>query len=111
MPQGENVMVTEEVRTRPDEVATATVQRRYDRQAPTYDLFEAPVELLMARWRRRLWELLPPNARVLEVGVGTGKNLRWHPPGASVTAVDFSPHMLPRAVSRAQGQDTGTQVA
>jgi phosphatidylethanolamine/phosphatidyl-N-methylethanolamine N-methyltransferase len=104
-------MVTEELRTEPDKAATTTIQRRYDRQASTYDLFEAPMELLMARWRRRLWDLLPPDARVLEVGVGTGKNLRWHPPGISITAVDFSPQMLSRAVSRAKKQSNGTQFA
>lgn len=104
-------MITKETRTRPDEAATASIQRRYDRQAPTYDLFEAPVELLMARWRRRLWQLLPPGARVLEVGVGTGKNLRWHPPGVSITAVDFSPKMLARAVGRAEKQRASAQFA
>lgn len=104
-------MVTERLRTRPDDATTATIQRRYDRQASTYDLFEAPMELLMSRWRRRLWDLLPPNARVLEVGVGTGKNLRWHPPDVSITAVDFSPRMIARAVGRAERESTNTRFA
>ncbi len=104
-------MVTEDRRPGADEAATATIQRRYDRQAPTYDLFEAPVELLMSRWRRRLWELLPPDARVLEVGVGTGKNLRWHPSGVFITAVDFSPRMLARAIGRAERENTETEFA
>lgn len=95
-------MVTEQARPGPDKATTAAIQRRYDRQASVYDLFEAPAELLIRRWRRRLWQLLPPEARVLEVGVGTGKNLRWHPPGVSITAVDFSPRMLARAIGRAE---------
>ncbi len=90
---------------------TATIQRRYDRQAARYDLMEAPAELLMGRWRRRLWELLPPGARVLEVGVGTGKNLRWHPPDVSVTAVDFSPKMLARAAHRARQTEVAAELA
>ena len=37
--------------------------------------------------------------------MGTGKNLRWHPPHVSVTAVDFSPRMLARATRRTQRPD------
>ena len=87
---------------RGDRPVTATIQRRYERQASTYDLREAPMEFMIARWRRRLWGLVPPGSRVLEVGVGTGKNMRWYPPDASVTAFDFSPKMLARAVRRAR---------
>lgn len=103
--------MTKEARTKPDEAATATIQRRYDRQATTYDLFDLPMELFMGRGRRRLWELVPPDAHVLEVGVGTGRNLRWHPPGVSVTAVDFSPRMLARAAARAHREDRGARLA
>jgi ubiquinone/menaquinone biosynthesis C-methylase UbiE len=102
-------VVTGQARPGLDRATTAVIQRRYDRQAPAYDLFEAPAELLIGRWRRRLWQLLPPEARVLEVGVGTGKNLCCHPPGVSITAVDFSPGMLARAIGRA-GR-AGTQFA
>jgi len=35
--------------------------------------------------------------RVLEVGVGTGKNLPYYPAETEVTAIDFSPTMLERA--------------
>ena len=84
---------------------TAAIQRRYERQAAIYDLVEAPVELLFHRWRRRFWGLVPADSRVLEIGVGTGKNLRWHPPHVSVTAVDFSPRMLARATRRTQRPD------
>jgi len=38
---------------------------------------------------------------VLEVGVGTGKNMPHYPPRATVTAVDFSLGMLGRARARA----------
>ncbi len=90
---------------------TATIQRRYSRQAGRYDLFEAPAELLFRRWRPRMWDRVPPGSRVLEVGVGTGKNIRWHPPGVSITAVDFSPQMLARAVPKAQEHDPSPQLA
>ncbi len=38
---------------------------------------------------------------VLEAGVGTGKNLPYHPSGVKLKAVDFSPRMLERARRRA----------
>jgi len=38
---------------------------------------------------------------VLEIGVGTGKNLGFYPPNCRVTAIDLSPKMLARAKSRA----------
>ena len=98
-------MVTTQVTpTSADSRATATAQRRYNRQAALYDLREAPMELFIGRWRRRLWSQVPPGSRVLEIGVGTGKNMRWYPPGVSVVAVDFSPRMLARAVRRARRQ-------
>ncbi len=91
---------------------TATVQHRYDRQAARYDFTEAPMELLvMGRGRRRLWEQIPAGSNVLEVGVGTGKNLRWHPPDVSVTAVDFSPKMLERATRRARETGVPAELA
>lgn len=74
---------------------------RYDRLAPFYDLLEwLPERGSFSRWRRKLWEHLP-SGNVLEVGVGTGKNMPYWPRGASITAVDISPKMLKRAVRRA----------
>ena len=51
-------------------------------------------------WRSRLWSRVP-EGRVLEVGVGTGKNIAFYPPGAQVSAIDISPRMLTRAERRA----------
>ena len=81
---------------------TARTQKRYDRQAGLYDFWEAPVELLaFKRLRERLWSEVH-GARVLEIGVGTGKNLPHHPDGARSVAIDISPRMLRRAASRAR---------
>ncbi len=95
-------MVTAQAPPAQNEGVTATIQRRYDGQAALYDLREAPMELFLGRWRRRLWEMAPPGSRTLEVGVGTGKNLRWYRPDLSVAAFDFSPRMLARAIKRAR---------
>jgi ubiquinone/menaquinone biosynthesis C-methylase UbiE len=73
---------------------------RYERIAPFYDWMESPMEALrFNRWRSRLREKV--SGRALEVGVGTGKNIPYYPPGADVTAIDISPGMLKRAGRRA----------
>jgi len=80
---------------------TQQARRRYDRAAPFYDLCQWPLEwLAYRRWRQRLWAQAH-GPRVLEVGVGTGKNFPYYPPQAQVTAIDFSPRMLERARRRA----------
>ena len=92
---------------------TVRTQKRYDRQAAVYDLTEAPMELVaFGRLRRRLWADVNGDV-VLEVGVGTGKNLSFHPEGARVVAVDLSPRMLRRAASRARrlGKDVDLVLA
>lgn len=83
-----------------DKVETAATQARYDRIAPIYDLMEAWVERRYSDWRRRAWELVR-GPQVLEVGVGTGKNMPYYPPHVRVTAIDLSGRMLERARRRA----------
>lgn len=79
---------------------TETIRRRYNRFARVYDLMDGMMESKKARaWRERLWSLA--EGRILEVGVGTGRNLQFYPPGASVTGIDFSPRMLEKARIRA----------
>lgn len=83
------------------EASTEVTRRRYDRIAPLYDLLDWGMELRFAGWRHALWTRVPAG-QVLEVGVGTGKNLPYHPPAAEVTAIDLSPRMLERARRRAR---------
>jgi ubiquinone/menaquinone biosynthesis C-methylase UbiE len=79
-----------------------TTQRRYDRQATLYDVMEVPVEILAFKGlRKRLWSEVQ-GALVLEVGVGTGKNLPYHPDDTRSVAIDISPRMLRRADRRAR---------
>ena len=59
--------------------------------------------LLFGRLRRRLWSQVRGD-RVLEIGAGTGKNLRYHPAGTRVVGVDLSPKMLGRAQQKADAQ-------
>ena len=67
-----------------------------------YDLLEAPMEReRFSTWRQRLWaHVIGP--RVLEVGVGTGKNFPYYPRDVQVTAIEFSPKMLDIARRKAE---------
>jgi ubiquinone/menaquinone biosynthesis C-methylase UbiE len=81
--------------------AAKTTQRRYDRQALGYDLKDAPMEFFARVLRRRLWAKVD-GGHVLEVGVGTGRNLPYHPPQSEVAAIDISPKLLAKAARKAE---------
>ena len=83
-----------------DDELTALTRRRYDRIASIYDGVESLMELRARRWRRDLWSRVTSGC-VLEIGVGTGKSLRYYPEGCDIIAVDISEHMLARARKRA----------
>lgn len=87
---------------------TTATRVRYNRIAPMYDALEWFTErTAFGAWRQQLWTAVPAG-RVLEVGVGTGKNLSYYPPNTQVTAIDLSERMLERARRRAA--DLGTRV-
>ena len=78
-----------------------SVRDTYERTAPFYDILDWPFEV--ARYRRirpLLFEGL--SGRLLDVGVGTGRNIPYYPPGSDVTGIDLSPAMLVRARRRAE---------
>jgi ubiquinone/menaquinone biosynthesis C-methylase UbiE len=84
--------------------AAETVRRRYNRIAPLYDLVDGLMERFFHdKWRKLLWSKVE-GIHILEVGVGTGKNLPYHPVNAEVTAIDFSEKMLRRAEDRVKKQ-------
>lgn len=83
-----------------DARATATTRARYQRLAPMYDRMEGMSERRFHPWRQRLWSLVQ-GPRVLEVGVGTGKNMLFWPHEVEITAIDLTPGMLERARQRA----------
>jgi ubiquinone/menaquinone biosynthesis C-methylase UbiE len=80
---------------------TAKTRARYNRLAPIYDAMEVFAERRFAPLRRKLWSMIS-GERVLEVGVGTGKNFPYHPPGADVTGIDLSDRMLEQAHRKAE---------
>lgn len=87
-----------------DAKATATTKARYDRVAPFYDLMGGVMEqLFFHKWRKLVWQAVSSEAkRILEVGVGTGKNFPYYPKGTQITAIDISDRMLTRARRRAE---------
>jgi ubiquinone/menaquinone biosynthesis C-methylase UbiE len=73
------------------------LRRYWDKHARNYDK-------QMAFWERRLfgdgrqWVCAQASGEVLEVAIGTGRNLPYYPKGIRLTGIEFSPAMLELAV-------------
>jgi phosphatidylethanolamine/phosphatidyl-N-methylethanolamine N-methyltransferase len=93
-------------RTEKDRRAARVTRARYSRIAPFYDLMELLPERMYHPWREHFWNLIgdqfESEDRLLEVGVGTGKNMPFWPQGAAITAIDLTPGMIQRARKRAK---------
>ena len=77
---------------------TSTLER-YQRIAPLYDLLDLPFEYgRYQRIRPLLFDGL--SGRILDAGVGTGRNAPFYPLAASIVGIDLSPAMLARAARR-----------
>jgi ubiquinone/menaquinone biosynthesis C-methylase UbiE len=66
---------------------------RYDRDTGFYDFFLIGDS--------RSWACSQASGEVLEVAIGTGRNLSFYPRGVQLTGIDFSPAMLEIARDRA----------
>lgn len=73
--------------------------RAYQRIAPFYDLIDLSFELGRYRSIRPLL-FRGLDGRLLDAGVGTGRNIAFYPPGSEVVGIDLSPAMLKRAARR-----------
>jgi len=73
-------------------------QRRYAITAWFYDILDFPWERQYRKWRSEL--LRDVSGEVLELGVGTGRNLQHYPGGVNLTALDMSAAMLRKASKR-----------
>lgn len=80
---------------------TIGVKRKYDKASYIYDIMELLQEkLLYSGWRVMASGYM--HGGILEVGVGTGKNIKYYPKNASVIAIDISEKMLRKAARRAR---------
>ena len=83
------------------------LRRYWDKQAPKYDKQVAFLE----RWLvgdGRHWVCSQATGDVLEVAIGTGRNLPFYPGSIRLTGTDFSPAML--ELARRQADQLGRRV-
>jgi ubiquinone/menaquinone biosynthesis C-methylase UbiE len=83
---------------------TARQRRVWDRGAPSYDRQMAFFEKVLLGGGRE-WLGARVRGRVLEVAVGTGRDLPYYPADATLAGIDLSPEMLAIARSRAADLD------
>lgn len=75
---------------------TEFTRSRYNNFASIYDYVDVIGEYFFSPWRKEIWQRLK-GLDVLEIGVGTGQNLRYYPEGKNYTAIDLSEKMLENA--------------
>ena len=92
----------------PPETPAERQKRVWDKSAPSYDKQIAFFEKIQFGGGRE-WVCERARGSVLEVAVGTGRNLPHYPADATVTAIELSPGML--AIARRRAADLGRDVA
>lgn len=83
--------------------ATDIIRKRYNRTSKFYDCMDT---MIKDEVRKKV--LSHAHGKVLEAGVGTGKNLQFYPDSCQVTGIDFSPGMLEKARKRTKGMSNIT---
>jgi ubiquinone/menaquinone biosynthesis C-methylase UbiE len=82
---------------------------RYQRIAWAYDLLDLPFEY--GRYRKiRPQMFYGLSGRILDAGVGTGRNFLFYPAGSEVVGIDLSPAMLARAQRRLSAAATRVEL-
>jgi ubiquinone/menaquinone biosynthesis C-methylase UbiE len=79
---------------------TVRVREYWNKFAPKYDREMGRFERVLFQGGRE-WACSQAEGEVLEIAVGTGRNLPHYPAGARVTGIEFSPAMLDLACARA----------
>jgi ubiquinone/menaquinone biosynthesis C-methylase UbiE len=89
------------------ETPTARQKRVWDKGAPSYDKQIAFFEKIWFGGGRE-WLGARARGRVLEVAIGTGRNLPHYPADVTITGIELSPAML--AIARRRAADLGRDV-
>jgi len=86
---------------------TAKARRVWDKSAPGYD---RQIAFFERNWFTggRQWLGERAQGSVLEVAIGTGRNLPFYPAGVNITGLELSPQML--AIARRRATDLGLNV-
>ncbi|TQD26143.1 class I SAM-dependent methyltransferase [Methanolobus vulcani] len=73
---------------------------KYNRVSYVFDTMEIPMEYMwFSKWRKKILPEL--SGRVLDLGIGTGKNIPYYPDECEVVGVDISDKMLSHAKEKA----------
>jgi len=89
--QNKNAFATEDKERR-------ALQLKYNITAWFYDILDYPWERQYRHWRPQL--VGDTHGDVLEVGVGTGRNLKYYRSGVNLTAIDLCHAMVEKAKKR-----------
>ena len=87
--------------------ATEHARRTYDRIAGEYDAYVGYAERYLLGEGRH-WVCRQALGDVLEIGVGTGRNLPYYPGHVRLTGIDLNPAMLD--IARRRAADLGREV-
>jgi ubiquinone/menaquinone biosynthesis C-methylase UbiE len=79
---------------------TERVRRYYEQTAHRYDEYVGYFEKLLVGHGRQ-WVCGQARGEVLEIAIGTGRNLPYYPSDVQLTGIDFTPAMLDIARQRA----------
>jgi ubiquinone/menaquinone biosynthesis C-methylase UbiE len=94
--------VTSTPQAQASETPAARQKRTWDKSAPSYDKQIAFFERIWFTGGRQ-WLGERAHGRILEIAIGTGRNLPHYPADAIITGIEVSPAMLAIARQRAAG--------
>jgi len=85
---------------------TQITRQKYNKNSRYYDSMELFAEEIWFRqWRKELLKKVK-GPRILEIGVGTGKNLKYYPEGHRIIGIDLSEKMMTKAIPLAKEKNT-----
>jgi ubiquinone/menaquinone biosynthesis C-methylase UbiE len=93
--------------TRDNAAETERVRKLQDREAPRYDRNISLFERILFGGGRR-WVCEQARGQVLELAVGTARNLPYYPADVALTGIELSPEML--AIARRRTEQLGRRV-